>query len=487
VEAVTFQLAASPGRSEIVVSDVVQARGVPFRAVAVLGLAEGEFPAVISEDAFLRDVDRERLREDYDLPLEPSIQSAEAEFFYETVTRPRERLLLTRPRLADNGSLWQASPFWEEVCRLVRAEPEMLTSESTPLPDQVASWPELMESLASHRGYGRVRDWVRQTEPLRQAALDLAAQVLYLRSGVAASGYDGDLSELDDIFEQQFDAERTWSASRLESYRTCPFFFYVGSVLDLEPREEPAEGLDARQLGTLYHCILEEVFRAPSVSDPTDLQQLLEALPQVGAAMLDAAPEELGFRETAWWMQTRAEILENVRRSLEALSALPGDFAPYQHEAAFGLRDQPRLIVRQGDDSFQLRGFIDRVDRAPDGRVRVIDYKTAGPWAYTKKAVAEGKKLQLPLYALAARDALGLGDPAEGFYWHVRHAESSPFQMSSFDGGAEGAIEVAVEKAWEAVRGARDGHFVPQPPDAGCPSYCPAAGFCWRYRPGYGG
>ena len=101
------------------------------------------------------------------------------------------------------------------------------------------------------------------------------------------------------------------------------------------------------------------------------------------------------------------------------------------------------MVVGQGEDSFRLRGFIDRVDRAPDGRVRVIDYKTAGPWAYTKKAVTEGKKLQLPLYALAARDALRLGDPAEGFYWHVRQAESSSFQMSKFEGGPEGAMEVA--------------------------------------------
>ncbi len=33
----------------------------------------------------------------------------------------------------------------------------------------------------------------------------------------------------------------------------------------------------------------------------------------------------------------------------EALSALPGDFVPYQHEAVFGLRGQPPLIVREGD------------------------------------------------------------------------------------------------------------------------------------------
>jgi hypothetical protein len=69
----------------------------------------------------------------------------------------------------------------------------------------------------------------------------------------------------------------------------------------------------------------------------------------------------------------------------------------------------------------------------------------------------------------------------------VRQAEPSGFQMSRFDGGPEAAMEVAVEKAWEAVRGARDGYFTPQPPKDGCPAYCPAAAFCWHYRPGFGG
>ncbi|MGD8820674.1 MAG: exodeoxyribonuclease V subunit gamma [Anaerolineae bacterium] len=487
VDAASYQLPVAPGRAEIVIGDVVQARGVPFRAVAVLGLAEGEFPAVIGEDPFLRDVDRERLREGYDLPLEPSTQSAEAEFFYEAVTRCSERLLLTRPRLADNGALWQASPFWEEVRRLVRAEPVLLTSESTPLPGQIASWPELMESLASRQGYSTVRDWVQRADPPRYAALDLAVQVHQLRSSAVASAYDGDLTGLGDEFGQRFGAGHVWSASRLETYRTCPFFFCVRRVLDLEPREEPAEGLDARQLGTLYHRILEAVYQAPGVSDPTDLEQVLGALPRVAGAILDAAPEDLGFRETAWWLQTRIEIVESVQRSLEALAALSAEFAPYQHEAAFGLDEMPVLVVGAGQDSFQLRGYIDRVDRAPGGAVRVIDYKTAGPWSYTKRAVAEGKKLQLPLYALAVRDALELGDPVEGFYWHVRQAEPSPFQMSTFDGGPEGAMEAAVGKAWEAVRGVRDGYFAPEPPDDGCPAYCPAGGFCWRYRARYGG
>lgn len=485
VEAATFTLPVHPAREEILVADVIQARGVPFRAVALLGLAEGEFPATLGEDPFLRDADRARMREGFNLLLEPSTESAEVEFFYETITRPGERLLLTRPRLADNGALWQASPFWEEVCRLVTAQPQELTSESIPTPDQAASWPELMESLAAHPGYGEVRDWAREADPARQAALKAAVDLFRRRRDVSDGSPDGDLRHMAGIFAQRFGPAHVWSSSRLEAYRTCPFLFFVGSVLHLEPRAEPAEGLDARQLGSIYHRILEQLYQR--VDDPADLEQLLAALPAVAGAVLDEAPGREGFRETAWWSQTRAEILEDVRRSLQALAQIQEDFIPSQYEVPFGLREQPVLVVRDGDDSFRLRGLIDRVDRTADGRLRVIDYKTGGPASYDKKAVTEGKKVQLPLYALAVRDALGLGEPVEGFYWHVRHARPSPFTLSGFDGGPEAAMGIVVEKVWETVREARTGHFMPQPPDNGCPSYCPAAGFCWRYQPGFGG
>ncbi len=495
VEATAYRLPLRLDHEEVLVANVVQARGVPFRMVAVLGLAEGEFPATLSEDPFLRDADRQRLREEFDLALESSTESAEAEFFYETVTRPRERLLLTRPRLADNGAPWQASPFWEEIRRLVDVAPETLTSESVPTPSQVASWPELVESLATYPNCSQVWEWVQRTEPTRRAALGAAIHLFRLRHrSVSGSPYNGDLSGLADAFAQRFSPRHPWSASRLETYRACPFFFFVRSVLDLEPREEPAEGLDARQLGNIYHHIFERLYpvlvvqdKCPAVTDPTDLEQLLEILPDVAQAVLDEAPRREGFRETAWWEQTRAEIVENVRRSLEALAEVQGDFVPHLCEAVFGLQSQPALVVHDGEDSFSLRGFIDRVDRTPDGRVRVIDYKTAGPSAFTNRAVIEGKKVQIPLYALAARDALGLGEPVEAFYWHVQHAEPSKFTLSGFDGGPEGAMTIAVEHAWEAVNAARDGHFVPHPPDGGCPSYCPAAAFCWHYQPRFGG
>ncbi|TET52251.1 MAG: PD-(D/E)XK nuclease family protein, partial [Anaerolineales bacterium] len=325
-----------------------------------------------------------------------------------------------------------------------------------------------------------------KTAPARLNAFDAATSVHLLRNSAAErSVYEGDLSGLEDVFARRFEPGRPWSASRLEAYARCPFMFFVGSVLGLEEREEPTEGLDARQLGNIYHRIFEQLY--PAVSDPTDLEQLIAVLPDVASEVLDGAPQREGFRVTAWWRQTRDEMVENVRRSLEALAELQADFVPLQYEAAFGIRDQPPLVVRDHNDSFALRGLIDRVDRAPDGRLRVIDYKTSGPWGYSATAVADGKKLQLPLYALAAQEALKLGEPAEGFYWHVRQAEPSSFKLSRFSGGPQEAMAVAVSHAWESVREARQGNFVPSAPDAGCPAWCAAALFCWQFKQGYGG
>jgi len=332
---------------------------------------------------------------------------------------------------------------------------------------------------------------VEESEPPLMAALDSAARVLELRSAppgdqALPGPYDGDLTAHAEAFARRFGPEHVWSSSRLEQYVTCGFFFFVASVLRLEPREEPTEGLDARQLGNIYHRILQEVYQKVSAKDRTSLEELLAALPVVAERVLDEAPRREGFRETAWWAETRWEIVERVRRSLEALVELDGDFVPSRFEEPFGLQGSPPLVVETGQGRFLLRGIIDRIDRGSGGAVRVIDYKTSAPSGFTKAAVAEGKKLQLPLYALAARDALGLGEPVDGFYWHVRQAERSSFTLSGFDGGPDGAIKVALDKAWGAVRGARSGLFVPRAPEGGCPSYCPAAAFCWRYQAGYG-
>ena len=235
----------------------------------------------------------------------------------------------------------------------------------------------------------------------------------------------------------------------MESYRTCPYLFFVGAVLGLQPRQEPVEGLDARQLGNIYHRLLQQVYEACPESARGDPERLLAVLEEVAEPILDQAPRREGYRETSWWFQTRQEILDNVRRSLRNLADIGDGYLPSIFERFFD--HVLSWTSPDGQDSLYLRGIVDRVDQHSDGGWRIIDYKTAGPTRYGRKALEEGKKLQLPLYALAMQQMLG-GEIRDGFYWHVRDAIASSLTLQSYGVAPEYARRIALRPGGGAGR-----------------------------------
>ncbi len=60
-----------------------------------------------------------------------------------------------------------------------------------------------------------------------------------------------------------------------------------------------------------------------------------------------------------------------------------------------------------GRPAVVIGGTIDRIDRLPSGGIEVLDYKTGSPASQSSVET----NLQLSIYALACRDALGLGTP----------------------------------------------------------------------------
>ncbi len=477
VEAATYELPAPPPGSALLAAPLLYARGLSFRAVALLGLSEGEFPRPEREDPLLTETDRAALRaSSAALPLESRLRGDEPSLFYEAVTRARERLLLTRPYLADDGQAWEPSPYWDEVQRLVDAPPARLrAAESLAIAD-AASLPEAY--LAASRANLKLaqQGWERILH---------AADVVRAREAAVPDGpWEGDLAAAAPGLAAHYGPDHVWSASRLEAYATCPFLFLAGQALGLEPHLPPAEGYDIRILGTMYHEILEETYRRalPDIHPEPVEGRLRALLPQVAAEVFDAAPDEHGFRPTALWTRQRAELTSILAETLEALIEATAGWQTVELEQAFGLDDEPALDVRHEGRRLRLRGFVDRLDRDADGRLQVIDYK-AGSTPISARDLEEGKRVQLPLYALAVRDALGLGEVGGGFYWHVGSAQPSRLRLERYLGGVEGAMQTALAHALDIADAVRAGRFPPRPPSGGCPANCPAAAFCWRYTP----
>lgn len=448
VEAATYSFAPESG---VTAASALDARGLSFQAVALMGLSEGEFPKQEREDILLRESDRAILRE-RGLSIETKLHGDEATLFYQAVTRGRQKLLLTRPYLADDGQAWEESPFWAEMIRASGIKPEVKARSDVGAvgPLDAASNIEWVEAA-------RVFD----------IQIKNGVEVLRARMSPTSKGiYEGQLFDL----SERFNASHGWSASRLESYGTCPFEFFIAHGLELEPLEEAEDGYDVRILGSMLHKILEDTYSG---------QPLKDAAQKVFAT----APEDYGFRPTALWKQQQAELTRMLEKTVAALDEALQGFAPHTMEARFGM-GQPSLILKTEIGEIRLHGYIDRLDAAPDGSLRVMDYKTGGA-PISANHLKEGRRLQLPIYALAARDALGLGEVSGGFYWHIGSAKPSLLKLEKFEGGINAAFETAIMHVTNHVKGIRAGHFEPKPPDEGCPSYCPATNFCWKYKKGF--
>ena len=149
------------------------------------------------------------------------------------------------------------------------------------------------------------------------------------------------------------------SPSRANDFLRCPLLFRF-RVVDRLP--EPASPAAAR--GTLVHAVLEHLFDLPAAERtieaawhdlPGRWEELLASDPRYGEMLPDEA--------------ATAEFLAEARRLLETYFTLedPTRLEPRARE----------LHVRHDlEDGPRLRGVVDRVDVAPNGWVRVVDYKT---------------------------------------------------------------------------------------------------------------
>ncbi|MFL6174533.1 MAG: RecB family exonuclease [Marmoricola sp.] len=173
------------------------------------------------------------------------------------------------------------------------------------------------------------------------------------------------------------------SPSRAGDFKTCPLMYRYRTIDKLPEPPSP----DAVR-GTVVHKVLEDLFDLPAG----------ERTPERAEAMIDGAWEY---------------VLEDDERAVEL-------FAPDSDPAAqaswldscrsvlrkyFDLEDPTALEPAERElyvetlleSKLLLRGFVDRVDVAPTGAIRVVDYKTGrSPGEYF-----EAKALfQMRFYAL---------------------------------------------------------------------------------------
>ncbi|GAA2222916.1 RecB family exonuclease [Streptomyces nogalater] len=197
-------------------------------------------------------------------------------------------------------------------------------------------------------------------------------------TGPAASGGPGGAAG-----ERVAVAPVSLSPSRAGDFMQCPLL-YRFRVIDRLP-EKPSE---AATRGTLVHAVLERLFDAPAGERtaprakaliPGQWDRLRESRPELTELFADD-PE--GERLAGWLAE--AERLVERWFTLED----PTRLEPAEREL---------FVETELDSGLRLRGIIDRVDVAPTGEVRIVDYKTGKA---PRPEYAESALFQMKFYAL---------------------------------------------------------------------------------------
>lgn len=197
---------------------------------------------------------------------------------------------------------------------------------------------------------------------------------------------------------------RSLSPSRAGDFQNCPLLYRFRTI-DRLP--EPADPVMVR--GSLVHAVLEELFGEPAPG------RTLER----AAAMLPGEWEKLRAAEPRLAELFTADQIADEAAWLASCVGLLETYFSMEDPRHLEPATREERISYEIESGVAFGGIVDRIDIAPDGRIRVVDYKSGR----SPSPLYEGKAMfQMRFYALVI--------------WRTRGVIPTLLQLMYFGDGA---------------------------------------------------
>ena len=231
------------------------------------------------------------------------------------------------------------------------------------------------------------------------------------------------------------------SPSRAGDFKQCPLLYRFRAI-DRIP-EKPSK---AQLRGIVVHSVLEQLFSLPAAERVP--QRAYELVEPAWSRIREERPELAELFESSEdgevdWLESARPLLDSYFRFED-----PRRLEPESCE----LRVETEL-----ESGLRLRGFIDRIDVAPTGEIRVVDYKTGA----APKEIGEAKALfQMKFYALAIYRLRGVV-PTQLLLIYLSDEQTLRY---SPDAAELLRFEKLLDAVWQAIlRAGKTGNFPANP------------------------
>ena len=381
-----------------------------IKALFIVGAVDGVFPAPKKTNGIFADSERETLAEN---GVELSETSKTKAFYnkfliYNCVTAPEKMLCISFP-VSDNASaslrpaflfstMRKIFPALKTVVRDEKYESDidkvtLIKPTAEPLIDAIS------ENSASNVWSSVYRYFLKYDNVRAQRIKGFFS-------------YSPKFSKISDLVLQRIFSDEVFSSvSRLQTFKSCPFMYFLKYVLKFDEKE--VFSLNAADVGTFVHMVFEKICRRIE-EDKADFAK---------------ADDEYIKSQIAYYIDSEVEKIKNsvpeaenkstfiIKRLAEAVFScfdilkfhiISSSFIPLGYEIAFGADGKTSFDIQtDGGKTVHLNGIIDRADKfeSENGAfVRIIDYKT-GSKTFSLSNMFYGLDIQLMVYLTALSES----------------------------------------------------------------------------------
>lgn len=392
---------------EVIVGDVDRSRSEDKKAVFIIGLNDGKFPSNSKNEGFINDEERIYLKEKgLELAKTTKEQVYDENFnIYKAFSVAEEKLYLSYSASDNDGKGLRKSILLNKIKKIfpkLKEESDII-EQKTYISSKNITFDLLLLNLRKYLDGEKIDNiWFRIYDIYAKDEFYKEKLVAAL-NGFNYTNIPNNLNQnnIQKLYGDNFET----SISKLESYRRCPFSYYLKYGLKLsENTELKLQNMDT---GTFMHEVIDEFFSVIN-KEGFNLKQISEE--EIEKIVKEIVENKLSLSKNYVFNAIPKYIVLSRRLKKVITNAIKyiintlkySDFKVLGTEIEFGKGKsyEPIEVNLDGGKKVQIIGKIDRVDIAEnkDGKyIRIIDYKSSVKNVDLNEVVA-GIQIQLLTY-----------------------------------------------------------------------------------------
>lgn len=393
-------------KDQVIIGDIERTRNNNVKVLFVIGMNDGKFPMMHSDEGFINDAEREMLLEKgIEIAKNTKVLLEEENFnLYKAFCVPSDKLNLSCPISTLEGKALRKSFVLNNLKKIfptIIENEAYLEAENNNVSTPDATFGNLLKEIKKYAdGDEIVEKWKNVYIWYNDHQQDKISNVIQAMEYCNATN-----SISKNSATKLYGKDLNSTVSRLEKFAMCPYSYYL--EYGLKAKERQIYKLETPDVGTFLHEIIEKFSKHMLEENINWREVSKEYCDSIIDSLVDETLKNFKhnlLNSTAKLKQLGIRLKRLVKRMIWIIVSQIkcGEFEVVGSEVEFGRKsDNPAIEIELSDgNKMFLNGKIDRVDMADteEGKyIRIIDYKSSAKQIKLSD-VYYGLQLQLITY-----------------------------------------------------------------------------------------